>query len=262
MRQIKIQTIYYFIITFIALLNCNVYGFANYNDTPLTVDSRIRTYIYNPNEIFQIKANYNFQTLIEFSKEENIKTLAIGDASGWNIKYLENKIFIRPTYAKGRTNIIITTTEATYIVDIIAVEDKNDPDLMYIIRFHHSANISQTSVSDDVTEKYIKEKKKQNILKNINSNKKDYRYIINSSSRNPKYIKIKEVFNDGKTTFFSFKDNKHLPKIFIENENKDEVAIPAFEWNGYIVINGTHSSIDLRYKNEHISIKHLSNEKK
>ena len=34
-------------------------------DNPISTDSRIKTLIYNPNEIFRIVVHYNFQTSIE-----------------------------------------------------------------------------------------------------------------------------------------------------------------------------------------------------
>ena len=42
---------------------------------PLTTDSRIRTIVYNPNEVYQLKFHYGFQSFIEFAPDEDIDFL-------------------------------------------------------------------------------------------------------------------------------------------------------------------------------------------
>ena len=40
------------------------------SDFPVTTDSRIKTIVFNENEVYQLKFHYGFQSFIEFSEDE------------------------------------------------------------------------------------------------------------------------------------------------------------------------------------------------
>jgi type IV secretion system protein VirB9 len=54
-------------------------------EVPLTTDSRIRTIVYNSNEVFQLKFHYGFQSFIEFAPDEEIEIISLGEAYPWKL---------------------------------------------------------------------------------------------------------------------------------------------------------------------------------
>ena len=114
-------------------------SFANGSDIPLTTDSRIKTYIYSPNEVYLLVLHYGFQSHIEFAKGENIDTITLGDTYAWKITPLENRIFIKPMEKNIRTNMTIITNKRTYQFDLVAkeLEDGDEKDLVYVVRFYY-----------------------------------------------------------------------------------------------------------------------------
>ena len=56
-------------ILFLLLITFSFTSFAE-EEVALTTDSRIRTIVYNPNEVFQLKFHYGFQSFIEFAPDE------------------------------------------------------------------------------------------------------------------------------------------------------------------------------------------------
>jgi len=120
-----------FILMIIAILN------EAWAEMPIAVDTRIKTFIYTPNEVFIIKVNYGYQTFIEFSPSEVIKTIAAGDAVSWSITPSGNKIFIKTLEKTGKTNISVITDKRSYIFDLIARDntDEVDRELTYAVRF-------------------------------------------------------------------------------------------------------------------------------
>lgn len=110
------------------------------DDISLTTDSRIKTYIYSPNEIYLLVLHYGFQSHIEFSKGETIDTLTLGDSFAWKLTPLGNKLFIKPMEKNIRTNMTIITNKRTYHFDIAAKEledEEEDKDLVYVVRFQY-----------------------------------------------------------------------------------------------------------------------------
>lgn len=108
-------------------------------DLPLTMDSRIKTYIYSPNEIFLIVLHHGFQSHIEFAAGETVDTISVGDAYAWEITPLNNMLFIKPLAKNIRTNMTIITNKRTYQFDIVSEElEKEDANnLAYVIRFYY-----------------------------------------------------------------------------------------------------------------------------
>lgn len=135
----------FFIIMLIALgsliMNARASDHSNgyIDDLAITTDNRIKTYIYNPNEVYLLVLHYGFQSQIEFAKNEEIQNLVMGDSYVWKINPLENRLFIRPLEKNSRTNLTIITNKRTYQFDIVSkeLEEGHEKDLVYLIRFYY-----------------------------------------------------------------------------------------------------------------------------
>ncbi|MEY3197222.1 MAG: hypothetical protein RLZZ59_590 [Pseudomonadota bacterium] len=124
----------------ILLMLISSFAYANdRGDIPLTVDNRIKTYVYNPNEVYLLVVHSGFQSQIELSKGEEIKTISLGDAYAWKITPLENRIFVKPLEKNIRTNMTILTNKRSYQFDVVAkdLDYGDDQDLVYVIRFYY-----------------------------------------------------------------------------------------------------------------------------
>lgn len=110
------------------------------NDIPLTTDSRIKTYVYSPNEVYLLVLHFGFQSSIEFGKNEAIETITLGDSYAWKITPLGNRLFIKPMERDIRTNMTVITNRQTYQFDIVAkeLEAGDEKDLVYVMRFQYS----------------------------------------------------------------------------------------------------------------------------
>ena len=108
------------------------------SDIPITADSRIRAYIYNPNEVYLLLLHFGFQSHIEFEKNEEISTISLGDSYAWKITPMGNRLFIRPMEKNIRTNMTIITNKRSYQFDLVAKEiddEYESEDLVYLVRF-------------------------------------------------------------------------------------------------------------------------------
>ena len=48
---------------------------------PIQLDHRVRTVIYQPDEVFKFTGHYRYQSSIEFGKDEQIQTISMGDST-------------------------------------------------------------------------------------------------------------------------------------------------------------------------------------
>ena len=101
-------------------------------------DARIKTLVYNDNEVFRIVARSGFQTNIELGVDETIDTLSIGDSIGWQITPASHRLFIKPLQKTGITNLSVITNRRTYQFELVAsnpVSAKQDH--AYVVRFYY-----------------------------------------------------------------------------------------------------------------------------
>ena len=66
----------------VILFSCFAFNSSFCQNVPVTTDSRIRTLVYNPNEVYQLKFYYGYQSFIEFSEDEEIEMISVGERKG------------------------------------------------------------------------------------------------------------------------------------------------------------------------------------
>jgi type IV secretion system protein VirB9 len=126
-----------FAFLFLILFSISAQSFEE--DLPITRDSRIKTYIYNPNEVYLLVLHHGFQSHIEFANGESIETISLGDSYAWKITPLGHRLFIRPLEKNIRTNMTIITNKRAYQFDIVSKEldEGEENDLVYQIKFFY-----------------------------------------------------------------------------------------------------------------------------
>jgi hypothetical protein len=75
---------------------------------PITTDSRIKTLVYNANEVFQLKFHYGYQSFIEFSDDEETEMISIGESFAWRLTPAGKRLFIRPLEIGAHTNLTLS----------------------------------------------------------------------------------------------------------------------------------------------------------
>ncbi len=123
-------------------------------DEPITTDNRIKTYVYNENEVYPLVIFYGYQTSIEFAVGEELSTISIGDSYSWSINPIGNRIFIKPLEENMHTNMTILTNKRSYQFDLFSKKSDGDFDkeLVYVMRFYYpeqTSNIQDDQANDE-----------------------------------------------------------------------------------------------------------------
>lgn len=107
---------------------------------PITTDSRIKTLVYNPNEVFSITTHYGYQSNIEFGPKEVIDTISVGDRVGWQISPAGRRLFIRAQEENAHTNMTVVTNLRAYQFDLRSSGADavfGSEQLTYVVRFFY-----------------------------------------------------------------------------------------------------------------------------
>lgn len=136
---VKIKKVIGIVVLLSAIFACPIAIADNGLNMPLTSDSRIKTYIYSPNDVYLLVLHHGFQSHIEFAKGEVIETMTLGDTFAWKITPVENRLFIKPMEKNIHTNMTIITNKRTYQFDLVSKELENghEKDLVYVVRFYY-----------------------------------------------------------------------------------------------------------------------------
>jgi type IV secretion system protein VirB9 len=145
-----------FIVFITLIISFNVVAFA---ETPIATDNRIKTYVYNENEVFVLLIHYGYQSSIEFAANEEVQTISIGDSYSWKINPIGRRLFIKPMEENVHTNMTVITNKRTYQFDIMSKlpEENFNKELVYVVRFfypelHNKANDNTVINNEDLAE--------------------------------------------------------------------------------------------------------------
>lgn len=222
------------------------------NEVPTTIDSRIKTIIYNPNEVVELTFHYGFQSFIEFEEDEEFEVISLGESFPWKITPVGKRLFIRPLQINTDTNMTIITSKRTYMFQLRSdsYEGKGDEELIYSVRFFYPSTTPRIPTMEN--KKYAgldslnnqNQAEKESVLENFKKGT-----VLNfdySMTGENKSIKLKKAFDDGINTYFEFGDQNLIPVIHLVDNNGNESIVKYFRDGPYIVINKVNLQFSLR----------------
>lgn len=109
-------------------------------EVPIVTDSRIKTLVYNPNEVYTVTTHYGYQSNIEFGLKETIETVSVGDRVAWQIIPAGRRLFIRAQEGNAHTNMTIVTNRRAYQFDLRSSSADavfGSEELTYVVRFYY-----------------------------------------------------------------------------------------------------------------------------
>lgn len=112
---------------------------------PITTDSRIKTFVFNANEVFAITTHYGYQSNIEFGAKETIDTVSVGDRVAWQIIPAGRRLFIRSMEENAHTNMTVVTNLRAYQFELRSSSSDavfGSEQLTYVVRFFYPDDVA------------------------------------------------------------------------------------------------------------------------
>lgn len=259
---------------FTVLIGCLGYA-QNIKAAPtITTDSRIKTLVYNENEVYQLTFHYGYQSFIELSDDEEIELISLGESFPWRMTPSGKRLFIRPLEIDSRTNMTIITTKRTYQFEIISKEysGRADEELIFSIRFFYPENIEEvpnlrkriggtlgalSNVQNETIEDNGADRQKEIEKASLGQN-------ITLIDEKPKTLNFKysmvgnasdiapvKVYDDGISTYFQFEDNNLIIPTISAVDIKTGMERPlSYKIEGnYVVIDTVEMQFSFRLGN-------------
>ena len=220
-------------------------------ERPIVTDSRIKTFIYNPNEIFKVVVHYNYQTSIEFAKGEEIKTISSGNNYAWQLTPVDNRLFIKPWEDNILTNMTIITNERVYQFEIQSkpYSGYTDSELVYVVRFFFPTTEERRIMPE------VEKIENKNEMLDIKP------YNFNYDMVGPVKFLPTKVFDDGARTYLYYSKDIMLtsPSIKIVKGNGTVLKMKPKIVGDYLVVDSVGKILELSFNNSVVEITNKKN---
>jgi type IV secretion system protein VirB9 len=195
-----------------ALLLATAHG--EVTPVPGPVDTRIRTAVYSPDEVYRVTGRVGYQLSLEFAPDERFVGLAAGDGEGLTFEAQDNHLFIKPRAASVVTNLTILTTHHHYYLEYRVESSHIDPqgnsfspDPFYALRFSYPQEARQ-QVLQQASARAEANRIDAALTQAATTLNAEYLYC------GPRALKPLSVTDDGVQTRFTFGERTELPAIF------------------------------------------------
>lgn len=222
-------------------------------EQPIITDSRIKTLLYNENDVYSVTTHYGYQTNIEFGKNEEVQTISLGDRIAWQVIPYGQRLFIRAMENDASTNMTVITNKRAYQFDLHSTDGKRGkitPEIAYVIRFYYPEDQPRshfTGTSNAAAFAGELEAAAQPAASNLN-----FQY----SFTGPDQLAPLKIFDNGRNVFFRLHEGGSIePRFSVPAPDGQEQAIPVSQTSaGYYVTSVMAPRYIVRYGNEIICI--------
>ncbi|MDX1974957.1 MAG: P-type conjugative transfer protein VirB9 [Rickettsiales bacterium] len=212
---------------------------------PQPVDHRVRTVVYQSDQVYKFMGHYRFQSSIEFGTDEQILTISMGDSTAWMLNPSGNRLFLKPLEQDATTNMTLITNKRTYLFELHAREtdDIDDKNMVFVMRFIYPSTDSQggSQFLDSVPIPDIEQE----------PGKYNFEYTVSGEQETAPI----RIFDDGEFTYFQFRDkNAEVPAFFMVDAQGNESLINYRTRGDYIVVERVADRFTLRHGNDIVCV--------
>lgn len=201
-------------VVLLAALSCTASAFALDRPEFSKYDHRIRTAIYNRNDVVQLDTVIGIQTHIEFEEGEKYLTHAFGDSAAYALASNANHFFVKPTADNADTNLTIVTDRRVY---------------SFRLQFHRNQKtaLATYDLSFIYPDSMKKKAQEQAAKKSVEDAFKNSRGKANTAYSMAGDLEVAplNVWDDREFTYFKFPGNVDLPGIYLVDAKGNESIV-------------------------------------
>ena len=222
--------------------------------------SRVRRVEFKDNLVIGVVGYGDRPIVLELDPSEPIIAAAGGVISGWEISKVENRLFVRPLAEARPATVVLGTRTRSYILDLSPGSAKKIPSdfvskivVTYPVPPPPPPPVVVVDPAIEINRlKYVaaaevvRLKDAATPLSEAFESGRNMAYSIEIVSEQED-IRPREVFDDGRFTFFKFPDNLPIPAIYKTTPNtKEEWLVNSHRDGEYTVLHSVAPAWNLR----------------
>lgn len=198
---------------------------------PGATDPRIRTVMYDPDQVVSLRAFFGYQMMLEFGPGERIENVSIGDALSWQVtpNRKANLLFLKPIEAAAPTNMTVVTDQRRYSFEMVArkAAGPRQADMAYVVRFLYPPETVAVGVEPPPP---------------LPPERRNIAYTYTGSRASLPSL----VFDDGRFTYFQWAEGVSTPALFLLAADGSESIVNYSVRDGFQVVEQLAPRFQLR----------------
>ncbi|HVM39013.1 MAG TPA: TrbG/VirB9 family P-type conjugative transfer protein [Sphingomicrobium sp.] len=212
-------------------------------------DARVRSLLFNPSKVVQFVGKPGFQSTIRFAPDERIENVAVGDSVAWQVT--PNKrgdlLFVKPMVAGAKSNMAVITDKRTYLFDLTAPRGAQP---VYALSFDYPEFPAPGAIAPPPAAAPAVPVAVVQVPAPVVPPKFNFGWVIKGS----RSLAPARAFDDGRSLFIGWPDNKPLPAVLVAASEGVEGPIDYRMENGFIVVDTIPSELILRRGKEVVTV--------
>lgn len=254
---------------FAALLALSPPVFAEQIPQGAAGDGRIKTVVYDENNVVAIYSYPGVATHVQFAPGETILDIASGFSDGWEFSDARNNLYLKPktlppektgsalpiapTPGVWDTNVIVTTNAHVYSFQLFLIGKRGadsklvrDDRMAFRVKFVYPGDDAARAKSLADAELARKRLDTRAEVRNTN-----YTMQIGKRSQS---IAPTTAYDDGLFTYFKFPNNREIPAVFIVDETGKETLVNVHVRDDVVVIQRVAKRLSLRLGKQVVAV--------
>ncbi|WP_029140120.1 TrbG/VirB9 family P-type conjugative transfer protein [Citromicrobium sp. JLT1363] len=217
-------------------------------------DPRLVERLYDPDEVVVIQGKTKVQATIEFGEGEAIENVAVGDSTAWQVtpNQRANLLFVKPLSPSAQTNMTVVTNRHTYLFDLVA-SPRAKP--LYMMRFTYpepppeeqEAQLAENAVGEANA---IELAAATDPLAVVDPAMLNFKW----QAKGERQLQPDEVYDDGRSTYLRWNQDRPVPAILIENYEGEEGPVNSTVRGDTVIVDGVPREIILRSGRERATL--------
>lgn len=200
-------------------------------------DPRIRTAMYDADEVYRLSGFVGYHVDLEFESDESFVGISAGDPEALTYSAHDNVLTLRPKAPTAQMNLTVTTTKRRYYFDYTIysrVPNRFGDEVMYAVRFEYPPAAENALTPAEQVERDLA------AARSARGRNVDYWFCGSRS------IKPVAASDDGVHTRLRFGARGELPAIFVRNDDGSESLLNFSIDDGDVVIHRVAARFILR----------------
>ncbi|MET3523933.1 P-type conjugative transfer protein VirB9 [Mesorhizobium abyssinicae] len=214
-------------------------------------DSRVRFVDYQPYDITRIVGSMRSSVQVEFSADEEIAHVALGNSVAWEVAPAGNILFLKPRENQPVTNISVVTTRRdgstrSYQMELTVRDGTVEvgQNTYFYVKYRYPADEAERRRQAAAARAVAAQAKEADNVLALHEayGPRNWRY----SAQGSQALEPETVYDNGKVTTFAFVGNQEMPAIYIENSDGSESLVPKSVDGNLVLVHAISRKFILR----------------
>ncbi|CBI75754.1 Type IV secretion system protein VirB9 protein precursor [Bartonella clarridgeiae 73] len=249
-----------FFLTLIVAISCHAsVSWAEISPVSAHKDNRIRFINYDPYNVTKIIGSIRSSVQIEFANDENIAYIGIGNSVAWQVAPAGHFVFLKPREVQPTTNLQIVTTRPDgtkrsyqFELQVRKGDVSVGNDTYFLVKFRYPEDEALRKKLAEEAKVQQKEEEFVDDILNMHEHfgPRNWAYVAQGSP----IIEPTSVYDNGKTTTFTFLGNNEIPAIYLVSLDGQESIVPKSIKGNQVIVHAIAMQFTLRRGNEVLCI--------